>query len=372
MKLLFVCSSLEPGRDGVGDYTARLSAALVRQGNQAAIIALNDKFCSAVIEGSRSVDDNNISIIRLPTSIPLKERMVIACRFKDSFRPDWVSLQFVPFGFEKRGLPFGLGKTLLPLCRNSKLHLMFHELWVGMDTESGLKLRLWGKIQQLLIRQMVKVLRPDKIDTQTILYKEQLAKMNVASAYLPLFGNIRRPEKIRREPNKNDLNLSFIVFGNIHAGGDINGFAEEARLLQRSSGRKIEVNFLGRCGAELESWINAFRQNEIEVFILGEQPPSVVSEYLQKASHGLSSTPEVLAEKSGTVAAMIEHDLPVICICRNWIPQGFEELKTSLSIIRYNKGNLESCLKTPLSNVSYNGVDAVAATFAKTLTSVDG
>jgi hypothetical protein len=291
----------------------------------------------------------------------------IATRFKDAFRPDWVSLQFVPFGFQKRGLPLGLGRALMPLLLNNKRHLMFHELWLGMDVEAGLKHRVWGMVQRELIRLMVRQIRPDRVHTQTSLYKKHLEKMGLACSYLPLFGNIPRQQKTSQGSNKQALELNFVVFGNIHRGGDILAFAEEAGQLQRKSGRKIKVSFLGRCGDELKSWMDAFRQNDIEVYNLGEQPASIISDYLHCASYGLSSTPDVLAEKSGTVAAMIEHELPVICICRNWTPKGFKDIKTPVRITRYKKGNLDACLDTPVSGESYNGVDEVAGKFVKAL-----
>ena len=48
MKLIFICGSLEPGRDGVGDYTRRLAGELIRQGHQIAIIALNYKIIAMI------------------------------------------------------------------------------------------------------------------------------------------------------------------------------------------------------------------------------------------------------------------------------------------------------------------------------------
>ena len=44
MKIVFLCGSLEPGRDGVGDYTRMLAAEIIRKGHNAAIVALADKY----------------------------------------------------------------------------------------------------------------------------------------------------------------------------------------------------------------------------------------------------------------------------------------------------------------------------------------
>jgi hypothetical protein len=45
---------------------------------------------------------------------------------------------------------------------------------------------------------------------------------------------------------------------------------------------------------------------------LGKQPANRVSEFLQEADFGIATSPWELIGKSGTVASMLEHGLPVI------------------------------------------------------------
>ena len=42
MNLLFVCTSLQPGRDGVGDYSRLLASACADAGHTCALLAIND------------------------------------------------------------------------------------------------------------------------------------------------------------------------------------------------------------------------------------------------------------------------------------------------------------------------------------------
>ena len=42
MKFAFICGSLEPGRNGVGDYTRRLAGELAAQGHECLLVSLND------------------------------------------------------------------------------------------------------------------------------------------------------------------------------------------------------------------------------------------------------------------------------------------------------------------------------------------
>src|SRR5207253_4173313 len=51
VRVTFICSSLEPGRDGVGDYSRRLAYALERQGHAAQLVGLNDRHLSVDEDG---------------------------------------------------------------------------------------------------------------------------------------------------------------------------------------------------------------------------------------------------------------------------------------------------------------------------------
>jgi hypothetical protein len=50
MKIVFVCGSVEIGRDGVGDYTRQLGLELLNQGHEVRIIGINDKVSSVHTE----------------------------------------------------------------------------------------------------------------------------------------------------------------------------------------------------------------------------------------------------------------------------------------------------------------------------------
>ena len=48
MRIAFVATCLEPGRDGVGDYTTLLAAECARRGHAVMRIALNDALATAM------------------------------------------------------------------------------------------------------------------------------------------------------------------------------------------------------------------------------------------------------------------------------------------------------------------------------------
>ena len=79
MRLVFLCASLEPGRDGVGDYTRRLAAELAARGHDVACVAMNDRHARALgnacLRAGPEPATIPIPVLRLPTSAPWRERM---------------------------------------------------------------------------------------------------------------------------------------------------------------------------------------------------------------------------------------------------------------------------------------------------------
>jgi hypothetical protein len=167
MKIAFIVSSLEPGRDGVGDYTRRLAGELIRQGHECQIVALNEKvesrkqkaenrnptsdlrLLTSGFSETQHSEGTEVPCLRLPGSLGWPERTTLARKWVDAFNPDWVSLQFVPFGFQSKGLPFGLPRQLKVIIGSRPLHWMFHELWVLWRFPLSLRKRLLGQGQKL-------------------------------------------------------------------------------------------------------------------------------------------------------------------------------------------------------------------------------
>ena len=170
MKILFLCGSLELGRDGVGDYTRRLAGELIRQGHQAAIIALNDRHVEFKLDEKQEIETISVLVLRLPSSMSANERFVQAENYIQEFNPKWLSLQYVPFSFQDKGLPIGLGRKLARIGKGRNWHVMFHELWVGMNVEASFKLKIWGIIQREITSSILKQLRPLVIHTQSKLF----------------------------------------------------------------------------------------------------------------------------------------------------------------------------------------------------------
>jgi hypothetical protein len=367
INIVFICSSLEPGHDGVGDYTRRLSAALIKAGHNCAILSLNDRHSKDTLKSTQRADGVDVPVLRLSSGIEIKKRFAIAKEWVDKIDPQWLSLQFVPFGYHPKGLKLGLSKLLLTLSNGRSWHMMFHELWVGIANEESKKLHLWGQTQRALIKSLVKNLKPAVIHTQTRLYQTLLAKMSFKAGYLPLYSNISVVAGINVDSS---AGVSFVVFGAIHDRAPIQQFAKEAAQYAEKFKLPVTLIIIGRGNNEQQRWADAWSAAGLTVNRLGELPAEQISEVLSASTIGLSATALAVIEKSGSYAAMREHCLPVISVSKAWTPIGVAKPAIPEGVTEYTIGNLEECIAGS-KFIPYNSsVEQVSAKFAQALTNL--
>jgi glycosyltransferase involved in cell wall biosynthesis len=371
MKIIFLCGFLEPGGCGVGDYTRRLAVELIRQGHEIEIIAVNDPWVREEFLGYQTSDGIPVKVYRIPSSVSSANRFDKATNYVKAFDPEWISLQLVLFAFNNKGLPFNLTKLLASLCKGRRVHIMFHELWLGLEKEAKLKILLWGWVQKKIITGIIGKLKPGVVHTQTQLHQFALSKINVKANFLPLISNI--PVVVKKvQPVLEDRSqkISFVIFGSIYYGAPITEFAKEAGVFAKKYEVEICVTSIGRNRKNSDTWIKAFKLEGIKVELLGEQPSDQISHVLSNASYGISTTPYMLAEKSGAVMAMREHGLTVICVSRPYSPRVSFKLKPLPGIREYVVGNLEACLIASQSFSFSNNVETVSLEFIQSLTGI--
>ncbi|MEP7231852.1 MAG: hypothetical protein ABI691_16435 [Ginsengibacter sp.] len=355
MDIVFICGSLEPGRDGVGDYTRRLVTELIGTGNKAGIISLNDKHVSDEFSGVQQSGDIKIAVLRIPSAWPSGRRFERAQLWIGDFNPRWLSIQFVPFSFHSKGLFFGQGRLLAKLGKGRFWHVMVHELWVGMDKEASLKFALWGRLQRTLIKSLLTKLKPLMIHTQSGLYKIMLEKIGFKSVILPLFGNIPLIANNQMQKSQVRGTISFILFGGIHPGAPVKEFFNDLKNYSTSTKTKVLVRMVGRCGKEQFLWEKESKEAGLAIEILGEKSPEDISEVLLNSSFGVSTTPFFLIEKSGSVAAMREHGLTVLCVSREWNPRGIKKFELPAGVSKYEAGEIGEFIQDNFkSSGSYN------------------
>lgn len=313
MKIIFVCSSLELGKDGVGDYTRRLAGELIRQGHNVGIVALHDSYIDNFQHEIQIDQNSKINTLRLSSCIPWRGKKQRVKKFIDDFDSEWLSLQFVPYGFHKKGLPFLFPDFLVEIGGNRKWHIMFHELWI---IPFSIKHRIIAQLQKKVIFLIVKKIAPIKITTSILFYKERLCNLNVE--ILPLFGNI---PLITNENLLLSKDASFEnIFKVIHFGSfseDELGFKRQIErivLWANSLDKNIDFFICGRSEElkrrRIDMLVSDFKS--INVIDLDFQSPEQISKLFSSCDLGISRANALYAGKSGTTQAMIEHGLPVL------------------------------------------------------------
>lgn len=364
--IILICSSLEPGHDGVGDYARRLAAALIKAGHNCAVLSLADRQVAQQQVGTQEADGVDVPVMRLASAIEIKQRFALAKIWVDELNPEWLSLQFVPFGYHPKGLKIGLSKLLLGFGNGRKWHMMFHELWVGIADEESQKLKWWGKAQRMLIKSLVKNLKPAIIHTQTGLYHTLLVKLGFKAAYLPLYGNIPVIGEGKQGEIQKDR-IDFVIFGAIHDRAPIAAFAREAALYQHANQIPISLTIMGRGNSEQERWASEWQKAGLTLHLNKELLPGRISEILSASTIGLSATALAVIEKSGSYAAMRDHGLPVISVSKPWTPSGVARPPIPPGVTEYIPGNFEDCIARSTFMPYGTDISAVASQFAGAL-----
>jgi hypothetical protein len=310
MRIAFVTSGLEPGCDGVGDYTTLLAEECALRGSAVARLALNDTRIPEPVEAP--------GLLRLPASLPWPDRIVRARRFLENFSPDWVSLQFVAFGFHPRGLVDRLVPHFQSLLDGWPVHVFLHELWLGEERGASWKHRLLGWMQRRGILSLLRALDVRLIHTSNSAYVHLLRRQGLPARRLPLFGSLPLPSA--KYAPRDALHL--VLFGTLHPVWPPEPLFSHLRSLQR----RIELCHVGEIGAGQALWrqLETAGNGNFGFARLERRSSQEIADLFAMADFGIATTPWSLIGKSASVAAMLDCGLPVIVnrddICYPGVP----------------------------------------------------
>lgn len=297
MKIAFITSGLEPGRNGVGDYTTLLAGECERRGHATCRIALNDREARAA--------DRAGAELRLAGTLPWDERATVARETLAEFAPHAISLQFVCYGFHPRGFVGRVAEPLRTVVRDWPLHVFMHELWLGEQRGAPWKERAIGWIQRHGVLSLLRSLDVRLVHTSNDSYAALLARRGIPARRLPLFGPLPLPSPM----SPRGEGLTFAFFGTLHPVWPPEPLFTHLRTLDRP----VTLAHIGAMGAGPALWDSLTQRYPHFTFRrLGEQPPPVIADFFAAADFGIATTPWAILGKSASVAAMLEAGLPVI------------------------------------------------------------
>ena len=337
MNIALICTSVEPGRDGVGDYSVRLASALIAQGHRVLVIAEHDSAVSAhePVKGERE----NVPVVRLPGGASNDDRGRWLASVLDAFSPDWVVLQFVCWGFGDGGILDPQPLALIAALSGRRVAIYCHELWLGLERGASLRHRWWGRRQRLSILRFLNLLRPALVLTSNPAYRDVLQLNGWSAQIVPLFSNIPihpgaapklyplLEQRAGRPPwsARSDVVL-LAVFGSVYREWQPEAALQWLRTEAQRRNRRVLLVSAGRPSQKGEAVLARLaRKFDVAVtFIaLGEVSAELVSGLLQEADLGLPASDWLLLGKSGVAAAMVAHGLPMLVVRHS---QSFRDL----------------------------------------------
>ncbi|WP_309397963.1 glycosyltransferase [Cerasicoccus maritimus] len=317
--ILMLCGSLEPGRDGVGDYTRRLAKALNLSGVKTTMLALADKQAETPAEEVQA----DVPAIRLPYSASLKQKMEQLAKLIQREQPEHVVLQYVPFSFHPKGLADSLLKALYHELNGLPIHWMCHEIWCGLSTQSGIKERLLGALQRRILRKYLR--HASSISTSNPDYQQRLSTITTLPVQLlPLFGNIpcshalsaAECKAVRDQilPLENDNALIFLIFGRIAPDFPAQAFLQFLDQQLERAGRQGCIVSIGRIDRGEAAWQSLAKSpySNLSFVRAGEMSEDEVDRVIQAVDFGIATTPLEGIGKSGSSMAILERGKPML------------------------------------------------------------
>ncbi len=344
--IALICGGIEDGKDGVGDYCRRLAIEHVSQGISCYLLALNDRYVDAITETVISENGCSIFSVRIPQSFSSFDRYINAAAILKKWQPDLVNLQFVCYGFNRRGLVWRELLWVPLLLAPYRRVLMMHELWIGIGACRPLKTFILGNIQRLIVLALIRRIKPFALYTTNAFYQATLARCKLTSKVLPLFGSIPVASVsaawlAQEIYQKCDIDICFErddfwifgVFGEISRSWPASEIFEKIATLSDDNQKSPLIIFFGRSdhvSEFLSSWKIKFQK--ITFLSIGERPKNEISELFNSINFGLTSYPYEFLGKSSAAVAMLEHGVPIICsygdykLKIGWFCKTFEEL----------------------------------------------
>ncbi len=304
MKILFITNTFPPNICGVGDYTFFLCRQFVQNGDKCVVVCRRDDCQRDAIEGvsvHSVVEKWNKNAGNIVLDIIEKEK------------PDVISLQYVPHGFDAKGLPFGLVPIMRDIHKTGiPIFTFVHEPFV-MINDCNPKHLLVAICERFITGYVIK--KSAKVATSIQNYKNRISFYCKSARLIPIAPNI--PMQTIDDGKKNILRNKIGACGKQVVA--LFGMRDKSAVLKAvsnivESGKNVQLLLLGKSDweGEVPDWIYRTGKlsaeelaeyfNIVDVFVL----PEKVSRRLKRGGACL---------KSGSLAAAIQYRLPILTAC---------------------------------------------------------
>ncbi len=350
MRILFLCNSLEKGRDGVGDYIRLLAQGLAKRGHHVTSVSIREENILDFFIEQQSVDGIQLFFLRISKNLQNSKCTKYLQDWIASHPTDWVSLQFVNFGFQRYGLPLSLFLIINPIRKQHKLHIMFHELWCGVGPNQSNKIVILGWFQRVYIQLLHKFYNPKWVFTNSQLSKELLKNINIDALIVPVFSNIlindfALPQVWHDllitthlsaiENCKNEwLTLGF--FGTTYSFLDLQQILNDALKAASILKRKLAIIEIGYSRNQSVQDL-ALSIPKASFFKTGLLSSALVNQTMTLIDIGVITSPANLLSKSGAANAWLERGIPVLIgasdLTYNFSTMGIQGIFQSKSVV---------------------------------------
>jgi hypothetical protein len=327
LKIVFLTNSLNPYKDGVGDWCRSLANSIEQKGHSCALISLNEK--TIVCNESKE------KLLYCSSTESWEKRVSKVRDFLKKFQPDYVSLQLVCYGYHPRGFLQKINPYLKQMLEGYPVILMFHELWRGAYIGANWKAKIEGYIQRNGLKKLHNLLNPHSSFTSNYTYQQILKINGITADILPMFGSIPIQKDFEIsffqkkliengiELNQNNRNNYWIIgtFGIMHPAWNPEEILQCLIDMTKKMGKTIIVISMGNAKNKSKFW-NEIKQkfNKIRFIALGELVPEEISKWMQLCDCALTGTPFELIGKSASSAAFLDHGIPLLVDRREEYP----------------------------------------------------
>jgi glycosyltransferase involved in cell wall biosynthesis len=348
MNIVFLCGCLEKGMDGIGDYVHSLAVESVSLGSHVLLISWNDSFVdspsvSTVLSCPRS--SSLMTIMRIPSRLSTWQKSNFALPVIQDFYPDLLSIQYNPYSYHRKGLPFGLAKSIKALFNGIPIHVMFHELWCDYRLPVSRISMIYGIVQRYILSKFIHRLQPVFFHTTTEFYREMLHPFGINVSVVPVSTNFEKDSYVSHDRNWLISKLGFCSSRNLCILGVfgeqqtppcpisvkqlidfIDCWKPGCKILLVSAGRHSQ-----RSKKNLEH-LAKLLQLDSSIIELGFLPSTSVLSFLSSVDFGISTYPVELLGKSGSLASFHFVKKDVVLVGKN-----IQSINTGLFWSRSNK-----------------------------------